>query len=69
VQSFEYLGSRNTSTQLPIVSQLGLGFNALDHGRLRLDFEARVVLAAGADVTFTTLDAVLRGDLFYFGSG
>lgn len=68
VQSFEFAGSKNSSTQLPLVTQFGLGFNALDYDRLRLDFEARVVLATGADVTFTTLDAVLRGDLFYFGS-
>jgi hypothetical protein len=69
VQSFEFAGSKNASTQLPIVTQLGLGFNALDYDRLRLDFEARVVLATGADVTFTTFGAVLRGDLFHFGSG
>jgi hypothetical protein len=68
VQRFEFLGSESSSTQLPIATELGLGFNALDYERLRLDFEARVVLATGADVTFTTLDAVLRGDLFYFGS-
>jgi hypothetical protein len=68
VQSFDFAGSKNSSTQLPLVTQFGLGFNALDYDRLRLDFEARVVLATGADVTFTTLDAVLRGDLFYFGS-
>jgi len=68
VQSFEFLGNKNTSTQLPIVTQLGLGFNAFDGDRLRLDLEARVVLATGADVTFMTFGAVLRGDLFYFGS-
>jgi len=67
-QSFEFAGSQSSSTQLPIVTQLGLGFNALDLDRLRLDLEARVVLATGADVTFTTFGAVLRGDLFYFGS-
>jgi len=68
VQSYEFSGTKNSSTQLPILTQFGLGFNAVDYDRLRLDLEARVVLATGADVTFTTFDAVVRGDLFYFGS-
>lgn len=68
VQSFEFLGNKNSSTQLPLVTQLGLGFNALDGDRFRIDVEARAVLMPGADVTFATLDAVLRGDLLYFGS-
>jgi hypothetical protein len=66
VQSFEFQGETNSSTQLPVVAQLGLGFNTFDDGRFRLDLESRAILASGADVTFATFDVVLRGDLFYF---
>jgi hypothetical protein len=66
VQSFEFQGEEHSSTQLPVVAQLGLGFNAYDDGRFRLDLEGRGIIASGADVTFLTLDVVLRGDLFYF---
>ena len=65
-QSFSFLGEESSSSQLPIVTVLGLGFNALDDGRFRLDVEARGVFASGADVTFMTLDAVLRGDWIRF---
>jgi hypothetical protein len=66
MQKFEFQGETNSSSQLPVVTQLGLGFNAFNDGRFRLDLETRAVLARGADVTFVTLDAVMRGDLFYF---
>ena len=66
VQSFEFNGDENSSTQTPLVAQLGLGFNTFDDDRFRLDLESRVIIADGADVTFVTFDAVLRGDLFYF---
>jgi hypothetical protein len=68
VQSFEFAGNKNSSTQFPLVTQLGLGFNAFDSDRFRIDMEARAVIANGADVTFATIDAVVRGDLLYFGS-
>jgi len=68
VQSFEFLGSKNSSTQLPVASQLGFGFNAFGGERLRIDVEARAVVAPGADVSFATITAVVRGDLLYFGS-
>jgi hypothetical protein len=66
VQTFEFQGETHSSTQLPVVAQLGLGFNTFDDGRFRLDLESRAIIASGADVTFMTFDAVLRGDLFYF---
>jgi hypothetical protein len=66
VQSFEFNGNENSSTQMPLVAQLGLGFNMWDDDRFRFDLESRVIVANGADVTFMTFDAVLRGDLFYF---
>jgi len=66
VQRFEFEGETHSSTQLPLVTQLGLGFNAFDDGRFRLDVETRGVLAPGADVRFMTFDVVFRGDLFYF---
>lgn len=67
VQSFEFNGVESSSTQTPLVTQLGLGFNVFDEGRTRLDLEGRGVLISGADVNFVTLDVILRGDLFYFG--
>jgi hypothetical protein len=66
VQSFEFNGDENSSTQTPLVAQLGLGFNMWDDDRFRLDLESRAIIASGADVTFVTFDVVLRGDLFYF---
>ena len=68
VQSFEFRGERHSSTQTPLANQFGLGFNAFDDDRFRLDLEARVVSAQGADITFMTFDAVLRGDVLYFVS-
>jgi len=67
-QSFEFQGETHSSSQMPLVTQLGLGFNAYDDDRVRLDLEIRGVLAGGADVRFATFDAVLRGDLLYFVS-
>jgi hypothetical protein len=69
VQSFTYQGNHSSSTQLPIMQQLGLGFNALDSGSFRLDAEARVVAARGADISFVTLNLVARGDIIQFGGG
>jgi hypothetical protein len=66
VQSFNFEGEESSSTQLPVLAQLGLGFNAYDDGRFRLDLEGRGIIASGADVTFMTLDIVARGDLLYF---
>jgi hypothetical protein len=66
VQSFSFNGDENSSTQTPLAAQLGLGFNMWDDDRFRFDLESRAIVASGADVTFVTLDAVLRGDLFYF---
>ena len=65
-QKFEFRGETHSSSQKPLATQLGLGFNAFDDDRFRLDLEARAILISGADVNFVTLDAVLRGDLFYF---
>jgi len=67
VQSFEFNGVESSSTQTPLVTQFGLGFNVFDEGRTRLDLEGRGVLISGADVNFVTLDVILRGDLFYIG--
>lgn len=67
MQSFDFQGNHSSSTQLPILQQLGVGFNAFDSGRFRLDAEARVVAARGADISFVTLNVVARGDLIRFG--
>jgi hypothetical protein len=65
-QTFEFRGETHSSSQTPLATQLGLGFNAFDDDRFRLDLEARAILISGADVNFMTLDVVLRGDLLYF---
>jgi len=69
VQSHTFHGQDSSSTQLPLMNQLGVGFNALDLDRFRLDTELRVITAPGADLTFMTLDIIARGDLVVFGGG
>jgi hypothetical protein len=66
-QSFSFQGEDSSSSQLPLMSQFGLGFNLLDAHRFRMDAEARVITAPGADLTFMTLGIVARGDLAVFG--
>jgi len=67
VERFRFPGDEHSSTQVPLSHQLGLAFNVLDVRRFRLDVEARYVGAPGADVTFVTFAAVMRGDLLEFG--
>lgn len=57
----------SSSSQLVLANQFGLGFNVLDLHRFRLDAEARLITAAGADMTFVGLGVVARGDLVCFG--
>jgi len=66
-QSYTFLGAENSSTQLPVSSQLVLGFKALDNDLLRLDAEARVVTAQGAAVNFASLGLSARFDVISFG--
>jgi hypothetical protein len=66
-QHYRFQGRDDSSVQLPLSNQLGLGFNALETERFRLDAEARAILAPGADVSFVTLAVVARGDLVQFG--
>ncbi|HVW23766.1 MAG TPA: hypothetical protein VHC69_00250 [Polyangiaceae bacterium] len=67
VERYRYPGEDHSTTQVPLAHQLGLGFNVLDVRRFRLDLEARYVGAPGADITFLTFAAVMRGDLIEFG--
>jgi hypothetical protein len=67
VTRYRFPGEDHSSTQVPLAHQLGLGFNVLDVRRFRLDLEARYVGAPGADVTFLTFAAVMRGDVIEFG--
>jgi hypothetical protein len=67
VERYRFPGEEHSSTQVPLAHQLGLGFNLLDVRRFRVDLEARYVGAPGADVTFLTFAAVMRGDLVEFG--
>jgi hypothetical protein len=66
-QSFRFVGHTDSSTQLPLAHQFGLGFNAFASDRFRIDGEARLILAPGADVSFVALTVVGRGDLVQFG--
>ena len=66
-QSYRFNGQEHSSSQPPLLAQLGLGFVAYDSDRLRLDIEARTVIMNGAEVTFSTLDLILRVDAVYFG--
>ncbi|MET0592638.1 MAG: hypothetical protein ABW133_08065 [Polyangiaceae bacterium] len=67
MQSFRFAGEGTSSTQLPLANQFGLGFNVFQAEHLRLDAEAKLVVATGADVSFATLSVVARGDLIRFG--
>jgi hypothetical protein len=67
VQRYRFPGEDRSTTQVPLAHQLGLAFNVLDARRFRLDVEARYVGAPGADVTFLTFAAVMRGDVIEFG--
>jgi hypothetical protein len=66
VQKFGFNGEEHSSTQTPLVTQLGLGFNAYADRWFRVDIESRAILITGADVNFVTLDLVLRGDAIHF---
>lgn len=67
-QSFSFNGDDSSSSMYPLMNQLGVGFNALDMDRFRLDAEARVITAPGADLTFMTLDVIARFDLAVFNA-
>lgn len=65
-QSNELAGVRHSVSQLSVLSQFGLGFAVLETRALRLDAEARLALARGADVTFTTVALSASFDLVRF---
>jgi hypothetical protein len=65
-QSFRFQGEDNTATQLAMAWQAGLGFNCYKAPRFRVDAEARLIQAKGADVTFWALGVTGRGDLITF---
>lgn len=67
-QSFSFNGDDSSSSMYPLMNELGVGFNALDMDRFRLDAEARVITAPGADLTFMTLDVIARFDLAVFNA-
>jgi hypothetical protein len=66
-QSNTFRGVESSTTQLPIASQLVVGFQALDNGVLRLDAEARAVLVPGADINFLSFGLTGRFDIVSFG--
>jgi hypothetical protein len=68
VQSFEFREQSHSSTEMPLLTQFGLAFNAYETERLRLDVEGLAIFIPGADVNFTTLGVVVRGDIAYFGA-
>jgi hypothetical protein len=65
--SFRYAGVDSSSSQIAIMNQLGIGFNAIDADRFRLDGEVRFVNAAGADLAFMSFNLIMRGDVIVFG--
>ena len=65
-ESNRFHGENNTATQLPLAWQVGLGYNFYNAHRFRLDAEARLVQAKGADVIFWTIGITGRGDLITF---
>lgn len=67
-ESFDFNGTHNSTTQFALSNQGAVGFNLLDVTRFRLDAEARFVGIPGADLWFTTIAVVARGDVLVFGS-
>lgn len=65
-QSFRFQGEDNTATQLPLLWQVGLGYNFYKIPRFRMDAEARFVEAKGADVSFWMIGITARGDVARF---
>jgi hypothetical protein len=66
-QSYTFRGEESSSSQLPITSQLAIGFKALDNNLIRLDAEARAVLIPGADIHFLSLGLTGRFDIVSYG--
>jgi len=66
-QTNTFRGDENSSTQLPISSQLVLGFKVLDNNLIRLDAEGRMVVIQGAAVNFASLGLSARFDVISFG--
>ena len=60
-------GASHSVTQISLVTQLGLGFKVLETRALRIDAEARYVLAKGADIAFTTLGLAACFDVIQLG--
>jgi hypothetical protein len=65
-QSNELAGVRHTASQISVLSQFGLSFAVLETSVLRLDAEARLALARGTDVTFTTIALSASFDVVRF---
>jgi hypothetical protein len=66
-QSNTFQGVDSSTTQLPIASQLVIGFKALDNHLIRLDAEARAVVAEGAGINFVSLGLTGRFDIVSIG--
>jgi hypothetical protein len=66
-QSYTFRGEESSSTQLPIASQLVIGFKALDNNLIRLDAEARAVVAQGAEINFLSFGLTGRFDIVSYG--
>jgi hypothetical protein len=66
-QANEFQGASHSVTQISLVTQFGLGFQVLETRALRIDAEARYVLAKGADIAFTTLGLAACFDVIQLG--
>ena len=67
-QANSYAGQTHSSSQFSISTQLGLGFQLIESGPLRLDVDARLVSLGGAGITFASLGLVGRWDALLFAS-
>ncbi|HYQ26513.1 MAG TPA: hypothetical protein VER04_04815 [Polyangiaceae bacterium] len=65
-QSFSFHGENHSTDQKPLAWNVGLGYKFYELPRFRLDVEARVVQAKGADVAFWALALTGRGDVITF---
>ena len=65
-QSFSFHGEDTSTDQKPLAWHVGLGYKFYERPRFRLDVEARLIQAKGADVAVWALALTGRGDVVTF---
>lgn len=66
-QSDTFRGQTSSTSQLPVMSQLVIACKAVDLAPVRLDVEARAVVASGADISFIGIGVSARFDVLDLG--